>query len=58
VIVVEKGLVPSRAKAQALIMAGEVRVDGKIINKAGSLIPRSKLITIIKKQKYVSRGGG
>ncbi|MDQ3284378.1 MAG: RNA-binding S4 domain-containing protein, partial [Actinomycetota bacterium] len=37
-LLVEKGLVESRARAQALIMAGAVRIDGEVITKAGSRI--------------------
>jgi len=36
VIVTERGLAPSRARAQALIMAGKVRVDGQVVTKAGA----------------------
>ncbi len=35
VIVTERGLAPSRARAQALIMAGKVQVDGQVVTKAG-----------------------
>ena len=37
-LMVEVGLVESRAKAQALIMAGEVVVDGKAVVKPGTLV--------------------
>lgn len=38
VIVVERGLAPSRARAQALIMAGKVRVDDRVVSKAGTQV--------------------
>ena len=36
---VERGLAGSRERAQALIMAGEVTVNGKRVDKAGTKIP-------------------
>ena len=39
-LLVERGLVESRQKAQAMILAGEVRVNGQRADKAGALIPR------------------
>ncbi len=54
---VERGLVESRAKAQALIMAGEVAVAGKVAVKAGTLVPEKAVISITKPPPFVSRGG-
>lgn len=54
---VEKGLAESRAKSQALVMAGEVEVDGKVVLKPGTLIPEEASITVLKPPRYVSRGG-
>jgi 23S rRNA (cytidine1920-2'-O)/16S rRNA (cytidine1409-2'-O)-methyltransferase len=56
-LLVEKGLVESRAKAQALIMAGEVVVEGKTVAKAGALVAEAAAITILKPPPFVSRGG-
>lgn len=47
----------SRAKAQALIMAGEVVVDGKVAIKPGTLVAEEAVITILKPSPFVSRGG-
>lgn len=52
-----QGLVPSREKARALILAGEVKVDGKRIDKAGHLITEDAQVEIKSPLKYVSRGG-
>jgi 23S rRNA (cytidine1920-2'-O)/16S rRNA (cytidine1409-2'-O)-methyltransferase len=58
VILVEKELAPTRHKAQALIMAGEVLVDGKPGVKAGAAYSEDAEIRIRgTKQRYVSRGG-
>ena len=59
VILVNMGLAPSREKAKALIMAGEVFVDGEREDKAGAAFdPEGKNIEVRSKQlKYVSRGG-
>ena len=54
---VEKELTESRAKAQALIMAGEVMVEGNPIIKSGTLIDESAEITVRTPSSYVSRGG-
>ena len=54
---VEKGLVESRAKAQALLMAGEVVVGEKTITKAGTLVKEEAEITILEPPPFVSRGG-
>jgi 23S rRNA (cytidine1920-2'-O)/16S rRNA (cytidine1409-2'-O)-methyltransferase len=56
-LLVEKGLVESRAKAQALIMAGEVKVEGKAAIKPGTLIAEEAVITLLKPPPFVSRGG-
>ncbi|MBP8968072.1 MAG: TlyA family RNA methyltransferase [Lachnospiraceae bacterium] len=59
VLLVNKGLAPSREKAKALIMAGEVFVDGNREDKAGaSFNPDGINIEVRSRQlKYVSRGG-
>jgi 23S rRNA (cytidine1920-2'-O)/16S rRNA (cytidine1409-2'-O)-methyltransferase len=56
-LLVDRGLVESRTKAQALVMAGEVMVDGKAVVKAGTLISEEAEITVIEPPPFVSRGG-
>jgi 23S rRNA (cytidine1920-2'-O)/16S rRNA (cytidine1409-2'-O)-methyltransferase len=56
-LLVERGLAESRAKAQALIMAGEVRVGGKAAVKAGTLVAEDAEITVLKPPPFVGRGG-
>ncbi|MFC1932929.1 TlyA family RNA methyltransferase [Chloroflexota bacterium] len=56
-LLVERGLVESRAKAQAQIMAGEVLVDGKAVTKSGTLVAEEAAVTIIEPPPFVSRGG-
>ncbi|MBR1757554.1 MAG: TlyA family RNA methyltransferase [Lachnospiraceae bacterium] len=58
VLVVQRGLAPSREKAKALIMAGVVLVNDQREDKAGSTFPVDAEIRIKgTPQKYVSRGG-
>jgi 23S rRNA (cytidine1920-2'-O)/16S rRNA (cytidine1409-2'-O)-methyltransferase len=58
VLLVERGLADSRQKAQAMILAGEIEVDGKKAEKAGVNITESAQIKVRSRiQKYVSRGG-
>lgn len=56
-MLVEKGLAESRARAQALIMAGEVVVEGKASIKPGTLVNEEAAITILEPPPFVSRGG-
>jgi 23S rRNA (cytidine1920-2'-O)/16S rRNA (cytidine1409-2'-O)-methyltransferase len=56
-LLVEKGLVESRAKAQSLIMMGRVLCNGKVIDKAGSKVNLDAEIEITQELPYVSRGG-
>jgi 23S rRNA (cytidine1920-2'-O)/16S rRNA (cytidine1409-2'-O)-methyltransferase len=56
-LIVEKGFAESRSKAQAMIMAGQVIVEGKANPKAGDLTPADAVITVKKTNPYVSRGG-
>jgi len=56
-LIVERGLVESRAKAQALIMAGEVVVAGKPVTKSGTLVNEEAAITILEPPPFVGRGG-
>lgn len=57
-LLTERGLAESSQKALAMILAGEVRVDGKRIDKAGLSIAEDARIEITSRlQKYASRGG-
>jgi 23S rRNA (cytidine1920-2'-O)/16S rRNA (cytidine1409-2'-O)-methyltransferase len=57
-LVVERGLAESRAKAQAMILAGEVRVNGARSDKAGAQIGEDVRIEVSgASAKYASRGG-
>jgi len=57
-LVVERGLAESREKAQAMILAGEVRVNGSRSDKAGAQITVDSQIEISgHSAKYASRGG-
>ena len=56
-LLVERGLVESRAKAQALIMAGEVVVEGKATIKSGTLVDEEAVVTILEPPPFVGRGG-
>lgn len=57
VLLVERGLVETRARARAHIMAGEVTVDSRRIDKAGTAVPRDAQIELKTPMPYVGRGG-
>lgn len=55
---VDRGLVSSRERARALILAGSVRVDGETVTKAGTAIAADAGITLeTPDHPYVGRGG-
>ncbi len=54
---VELGFAPTREKAQALIMAGMVTVDGLLVDKPGFLVKEGQKIDVKEPVRYVSRGG-
>ena len=56
-LLVERGLAESREKAQALIMAGEVRVDGQKAAKAGQPVAAEAVLEVLARPPYVGRGG-
>lgn len=57
VLMVEKGLAPSREKAKALIMAGDVYIKEVKYDKAGQSVDVDSEITVRRQMPYVSRGG-
>jgi 23S rRNA (cytidine1920-2'-O)/16S rRNA (cytidine1409-2'-O)-methyltransferase len=57
VLLVELGLAESRAKAQALIMAGQVRVAGQTALKPSTAILPDSELTVDAGPRFVSRGG-
>ena len=56
-LLVERGLAESRARAQRLIMANIVTVDGHPVDKPGTRIAKDAEITVKQGLPYVSRGG-
>jgi 23S rRNA (cytidine1920-2'-O)/16S rRNA (cytidine1409-2'-O)-methyltransferase len=56
-LLVERGLAESRNRAQRLVMAGEVRVDGEMVHKSSTQVPEDAKIEVMQRPKYVSRGG-
>ncbi len=56
-LLVDKGLIANRNKARGMIMAGEVRVDGQVIDKPGHMISTTAHLEVTEPLPYVSRGG-
>lgn len=57
VLLVERGLAESRAKAQAIIMAGQVRVNGQVSDKASTSFLPDVQVEVDSGPRFVSRGG-
>jgi 23S rRNA (cytidine1920-2'-O)/16S rRNA (cytidine1409-2'-O)-methyltransferase len=56
-LLVERGLVASREKGQALILAGQVLVDGQKVDKPGHAVAADAKIELAEQPRYVGRGG-
>jgi 23S rRNA (cytidine1920-2'-O)/16S rRNA (cytidine1409-2'-O)-methyltransferase len=56
-LVVARGLAASRAEAARLILAGRVRLDGAVADKAGRLVRADAGLGLVAASPYVSRGG-
>lgn len=56
-LLVERGLVETREKGRRLIMAGQVRVDGQLVDRPGAGVAPEATLEIIAPPRYVSRGG-
>jgi 23S rRNA (cytidine1920-2'-O)/16S rRNA (cytidine1409-2'-O)-methyltransferase len=57
-LVVDRGLAPSRERARALILAGQVSVDGKPVTKAGTQVAGDVAVALVAPDHpYVGRGG-
>lgn len=57
VALVERGLLESREKAARLILAGDARVDGQRVDKAGALVAPGARLELAARPRFVSRGG-
>lgn len=57
VLLVERGLAETRSKAQRLVMAGQVRANGQIVDKPSSMFEGEIQLQVEKGPRYVSRGG-
>ena len=57
-VVVERELAATRERARALILAGQVKVDGQVISKAGTPVADgADVALVVPDHPYVSRGG-
>jgi 23S rRNA (cytidine1920-2'-O)/16S rRNA (cytidine1409-2'-O)-methyltransferase len=52
-----RGLAPSRTAAQALVLAGKVRVEGQVETKCGRAVAENAAVEVEEPQRFVSRGG-
>jgi 23S rRNA (cytidine1920-2'-O)/16S rRNA (cytidine1409-2'-O)-methyltransferase len=57
-VLVDRGLIPSRERARAVILAGQVKVNGQVVSKAGTPVLGDASIEIVASDHpYVGRGG-
>jgi len=57
-VLVARGLVETRGRAQGLVMGGHVRVDGRVVTKAGTRVADDASVEVAEQAPYVSRAGG
>jgi 23S rRNA (cytidine1920-2'-O)/16S rRNA (cytidine1409-2'-O)-methyltransferase len=56
-LLAQRGLFPSRSRAAASVMAGEVRVGEQLADKPGRLVTEDAEVSVAGGRRYVSRGG-
>jgi len=56
-LVYQRGFAASREKARAMIMAGEVQVNGQVMDKPGTQVDSQAEVSVQSKPRFVSRGG-
>ncbi|MCC6217790.1 MAG: TlyA family RNA methyltransferase [Polyangiaceae bacterium] len=56
-LLVERGLVETRARAQALVLAGQVRSGDRVLDKPGTRLPAEIPLAVERGPRFVSRGG-
>ncbi len=56
-LLVARGLFASRAQARAAVLAGEVSVDGRMVDKPGAQVAQTVVTEVAARRRYVSRGG-
>src|ERR1700688_592124 len=56
-LLVDHGYFESRERAQRSILAGEVLVEERVIDKPGTLVKSDAPVRVIAEEKYVGRGG-
>jgi 23S rRNA (cytidine1920-2'-O)/16S rRNA (cytidine1409-2'-O)-methyltransferase len=56
-ILVDRGLASTKERARALILAGEVVVEDRVVNKAGTMVREDISLRLLEKPPFVSRGG-
>ena len=56
-LLVARGLAESRSQAQRLLMAGQVRADGQLVDRPASLLPDETKLEVLARPRFVSRGG-
>ncbi len=57
VLLVDRGLFATRAQARAACLAGEISVDGRVVDKPGTQIAEGASVEAAARRRYVSRGG-
>src|SRR5665811_778068 len=56
-VLVQRGFFSTRSQAAAAVLAGEVRVNGQPVTKAGTLVTPDIEVTLKEQSRFVSRGG-
>jgi 23S rRNA (cytidine1920-2'-O)/16S rRNA (cytidine1409-2'-O)-methyltransferase len=56
-LLVERGLFDSRAQARGAVLAGEVTVAGRVVDKPGTQVDAEAAVEVAPRRRYVSRGG-